>query len=185
LSNPARCFGELAAGVKWDNSMASRQTASFGVAYNYGHMQYPICPIPPSLASLASVQHALRVRVQVEFNNCLLNFYESGDSSLGFHSDNLDELAEGTSVAIVSLGHQRTLTFRRKDDGRIESSLVLPSGSLLYVDDTVQTPWLHAVKPEPGAGARISLTWRQLRAFDDRAKPLGLTMDVVAKSSVA
>ncbi|MFN0125512.1 MAG: hypothetical protein ACKV19_02370 [Verrucomicrobiales bacterium] len=37
---------------------------------------------------------------------------------------------------------------------------VLNPGSLLYMDAAVQEDWLHAVKPAPGAGPRISLTWR-------------------------
>jgi hypothetical protein len=56
-----------------------------------------------------------------------------------------------------------TASDRRKGDNRDESRVVLPPGSLLYMSALVQTDWLHAVKREPGAGPRISMTWRRMR----------------------
>ncbi|MFT5096791.1 MAG: alkylated DNA repair dioxygenase AlkB, partial [Psychrobacter okhotskensis] len=37
-------------------------------------------------------------------NNCLVNYYLDGSSKMGFHSDDTSQLADGTGVAILSLG---------------------------------------------------------------------------------
>ena len=41
---------------------------------------------------------------------------------------------------------------------------LLASGSLLYMTAEVQHEWKHSILPQPGAGGRISLTFRRLKA---------------------
>ena len=94
------------------------------------------------------------------FNNCLLNYYETGDSSMGFHSDETKFLAPGTGVAIVSLGSTRQITFKSKSEPSIQVPFQLAPGALLYMDASIQADWLHAIKKQGSAGPRISLTWR-------------------------
>lgn len=95
-------------------------------------------------------------------NNCLLNYYEDGGSSMGFHSDSSEELLAGTGVAIVSLGHVRSIVFRSKADKSVEFAYPLPSGSLLYMTKQIQDAWLHAIPKDPSAGERISMTFRAI-----------------------
>lgn len=95
-------------------------------------------------------------------NNCLLNYYEDGQSSMGFHSDSSEELVEGTGVAIVSLGSERAIVFRSEADRSREFSYVLPGGSLLYMSQAIQTQWLHAIPKVEHAGPRISMTFRAI-----------------------
>jgi alkylated DNA repair dioxygenase AlkB len=95
-------------------------------------------------------------------NNCLLNFYEDGNSSMGFHSDSSEELESGTGVAIVSLGSVRNLVFRSKVDKSVEYAYPLQPGSLVYMTKEVQDHWLHAIPKLVGAGPRISLTFRSI-----------------------
>ena len=85
---------------------------------------------------------------------------------MGYHYDAIDELAPGTGVAIVSLGATRTLRFRLQDDREIEHPWPLPGGSLLYMPPELQHTWKHGVPRQPGAGPRISLTFRCLRSSD-------------------
>jgi alkylated DNA repair dioxygenase AlkB len=100
--------------------MAARRTASFGRPYNYSNMQYPETLLPDSLHPIVEL---LNARLGIRFNNCLLNFYQTGDNSMGFHSDNTTGLVPGTGVAIVSLGSVRDITFRFKAEPRNESWL--------------------------------------------------------------
>jgi alkylated DNA repair dioxygenase AlkB len=95
-------------------------------------------------------------------NNCMLNFYEDGNSSMGFHSDSSEELEAGTGVAIVSLGSVRSLVFRSKADKAIEHDYPLQPGSLVGMTKEVQDHWLHAIPKIEGAGPRISLTFRSI-----------------------
>lgn len=160
LDDAQRWFVDLRDGIDWDDGMAARRTASFGVAYNYSQMRYPYRPMPPSLDELAT-----RVAAVVGFrpNNCLLNCYADGESRMGFHADQTDILVPGTGIAIVSLGAVRALRFRAIADSQQRVDYRLNGGSLLYMSAELQRHWQHAVPREPGAGARISLTFRALR----------------------
>ena len=95
--------------VDWDNRMKARRTASFGKAYNYSQISYPYQEFTNELQNLV-----LKIGDALHFtpNNCLINFYMDGSSSMGYHSDQTDILVENTGVAIVSLGETRTLRFR-------------------------------------------------------------------------
>ena len=73
------------------------------------------------------------------------------------------ELEPGTGVAIVSLGAERILRFRRIDDKSITCDYLLPNGSLLYMPPEVQLEWKHGVPAQPETGSRISLTFRRLQ----------------------
>ena len=156
----ASLFATLLSSVTWDDRMAARRTASYGHPYNYSQMEYVETPIP---SYLHPVLDLLVSRFKIQFNNCLLNYYESGDNSMGFHSDETTGLVPGTGVAIVSLGSIRNITYRSKTLPDFQKSFALLPGSLLYMDAAVQEDWLHAIKREKDAGPRISLTWRAFK----------------------
>ena len=162
LTDQMTLFNTLRQDINWEGSMAARRTASFGVPYNYAQMTYPAVPMHPSLVPVVEQLHeALGVR----FNNCLLNFYETGRSKMGFHADDTSDLQPGTGVAIVSLGHPRKITYRSKADKTLQHSFVLPPGSMLYMMSDLQEDWVHAIKRQKDVGPRISLTWR---AFNEK-----------------
>lgn len=143
LHDHAALFQELLHSVQWNTSMKARSTASFGVPYNYSQIAYAEAPMPDILLPVAAkLKHAL----QIEFNNCLLNYYESGNNSMGFHSDDTTGLQPGTGVAIVSLGSQRDISYRSKVDPQNEHAYRLEPGSLLYMDAAIQDHWTHAIK---------------------------------------
>lgn len=62
----------------------------------------------------------------------------------------------------MSLGAERAITFRTADKSAVVA-YPLRSGSLLYMTAEVQLGWKHAILPRPGAGGRVSLTFRRLR----------------------
>lgn len=157
LEDPSSLFDVLVKQVDWDERMAARKTASFGVPYDYSQISYPRRPLLPALIP---VTERLNERLGISFNNCLLNYYETGEQTMGFHSDETSRLLPGTGVAIVSLGHAREITYRSKADRSIEFSFSLLPGSLLYMDSKVQEEWLHGIRKQTQAGPRISLTWR-------------------------
>lgn len=162
MADAAALFEHLVHDVEWDTRMKARKTASFGVAYDYSQITYPETDMPPRI-------DAVRRQVAAELgfapNNCLLNFYEDGRSSMGFHSDSSEELVEGTGVAIVSLGSERSIVFRHKQDRSREYRYALPSGSLLFMSKAIQDLWLHAIPKAEGAGPRISMTFREIAVF--------------------
>jgi alkylated DNA repair dioxygenase AlkB len=159
LANSQQLFAALATEIQWDERMKSRQTASFGKAYNYSGITYEEVPMHPLLVLVVD---QLEARLGFRPNNCLLNFYASGEATMGFHSDSIEELVAGTGVAIVSLGAERCITFQYKRGQKDEFEYRLASGSLLYMPPQIQQDWRHAIRKQQEASGRISLTFRQI-----------------------
>ena len=145
--------------VTWEDRMRARRTASFGRPYDYAAQHYAEAPMPAVIAEIRDVAAA---HAGHPFDNCLGNLYATGASTMGFHHDSYDELVADSFIAIVSLGAVRTLRFRTRDKAH-ERSFALAAGSLLLMDAETQRDWLHAVKREPGAGLRVSLTFRRFK----------------------
>lgn len=146
--------------VTWDERLRARKTASFGQPYNYSGVTYDAVPFPELLLPLLA---AVNERLGYASNNCLANFYPSGESTMGFHADSTNELVAGTGIAIVSLGAARAITFRANADKSVELHLPLPPGSLLFMASETQQSWKHGLHPSTNSGGRISLTFRQIR----------------------
>lgn len=160
IPNSLALFELIKANVVWDERMKARKTASFGVPYNYSQIDYEVLPMPKYLHTIAQ-----QIEMELGFlpNNCLLNYYVDGNSSMGFHSDSSVELVEGTGVAIVSLGSTRPIVYQYKADRSIEHTIDLPSGSLLYMSKAIQDEWVHAIPKKAEIGERISVTFRKLK----------------------
>jgi len=157
-------FDALSSQVRWDERMQARKTACFGQTYNDSCVEYHVVPMHPLLIPLCD---AIERQVRFRPTNCLLNYYETGRSTMGFHSDATYNLAAGTGVAIVSLGAERKLTFRSKADPSLLIHFPLPHGSLLYMTRLTQDFWTHAVKKTETDDARISLTFRHIITPDE------------------
>lgn len=153
----AALFAWAVASVPWDDRIRARRTAGFGVPYDYAGLTYARAPFP---APLEAVRAAVSASTGVAFNNCLLNFYPDGASRMGWHSDSAMGLADGSGVAIVSLGATRPLRFRPIERREERLDYVLDAGSMLFMDLAVQKRWEHAIPRKSRCGARISLTFR-------------------------
>jgi alkylated DNA repair dioxygenase AlkB len=154
-------YERLASSVAWDARIRTRKSMSFGLPYNYSGIEWPAAPFPDAIDSLrARVAEA----TGFEPNNCLANFYPDGKSTMGFHSDSTAELEPGTGIAVLSLGTERTITFRRIDDKTVSESHPLSSGALLWMCPEMQAEWRHAILADANAtDGRISLTFRRMR----------------------
>eukprot|EP00578_Thalassiosira_sp_NH16_P018309 CAMPEP_0181094364 /NCGR_PEP_ID=MMETSP1071-20121207/9954_1 /TAXON_ID=35127 /ORGANISM="Thalassiosira sp., Strain NH16" /LENGTH=780 /DNA_ID=CAMNT_0023176689 /DNA_START=50 /DNA_END=2392 /DNA_ORIENTATION=- len=97
----------------------------------------------------------------VEFNVCLLNYYQDGTQRIGWHSDR-EELGRTTPIASISLGAPRQFLIRSKTDGvRDRASLVMKHGSVVVMENVCQWKYLHSVPKEADvANGRINLTFR-------------------------
>lgn len=171
----AELFVELRDTVDWDTRMKARQTASYGAPYDYSQLTYPSRAMHPALVPTLL---AVRETVGFEPDNCLLNHYVDGESSMGFHADAREDLEPDTGVVILSLGSPRSLVFRRKQARDHVVEFRLQPGSLVLMPDSMQDEWQHAIPREPGAGPRISVTFRKLRASVGGALLLGCVQTV-------
>jgi alkylated DNA repair dioxygenase AlkB len=91
-----------------------------------------------------------------------MNYYVDGNSKMGYHSDSAAELQEETGVAILSLGAERTISYRSKLDKEHKVKYKLKNGALLYMNNDIQQKWMHAIPKETDVGERISLTFRKI-----------------------
>ncbi|MEH1941675.1 MAG: alpha-ketoglutarate-dependent dioxygenase AlkB [Nostoc sp.] len=159
LPNSHFLFDSLISIINWDERIRARKTASFGSPYNYSNIYYNSCPM---LNELIPIIDRLEKHFGFRPNNCLVNYYTNGNSTMGFHSDSIDELMDDTGISIISLGAERIITFQNKQDKSIEHSYLLKSGSLLFMPQKTQKYWKHGILKQPETSGRISLTFRLL-----------------------
>ena len=159
LKNPEMLFNFLKNNVAWDERMSARKTASFGEAYNYSQISYPYQAFTKEIQEIVDL---IEKTLNFAPNNCLINYYLDGKSSMGFHSDQTDILTENTGVGIVSIGETRTLRFRNITDKNIIKDFELTSGSFIYMTNEVQDEWQHAIPKSDTENGRMSLTFRKM-----------------------
>ena len=112
----------------------------------------------------------LEIKCRVEaianttFNSVLLNCYRHGQDSMGWHSDDEQELGQNPVIASVSLGQTRAFHLRHKTNKALGvQKLALTTGSLLIMSGTTQHYWQHQIpKTKKICQERISLTFRRV-----------------------
>ena len=114
-----------------------------------------------SRAAAAAKQNKDTDYKPVEFNVCLLNYYQNGSQRIGWHSDR-EELGRSTPIASISLGAPRQFLIRSKTDGvRDRASLQMANGSIVIMENICQLRYLHSVPKEGEVEeGRINLTFR-------------------------
>lgn len=152
-------FNALEQSIEWDTTMKARKTACFGETYDESGVDYDLRPMHELLVPLID-----KIEQEVGFKptNCLANYYSDGKSTMGFHSDTIDNLEPSTGIVIVSLGAERDLTFRNIEDYDIRFHCKMSHGSLFYMTQETQKYWTHAIKKATVADPRISLTFRRI-----------------------
>jgi hypothetical protein len=123
----------------------------------------------------------------------LIQLYRSGTDYISEHSDKTLDIVPDTYIANVSLGAQRTMTFRTKrvlkdgkqlqtdeDHPRSTCKAVLPHNSLCRMGLMTNMRWLHSIRQDKRlerekspeeldySGMRISLTFRLIGTFLDK-----------------
>ena len=94
------------------------------------------------------------------FNSILLNWYNTNDRVIGFHTDDEPELGINPVIASLSLGDTRGFFLRSRTTGQ-QRSVKLSHGSLLVMCGKTQQHFNHAIAP--GISSRINLTFRYIK----------------------
>jgi len=122
---------------------------------------------PPGESMPQAILDASRrviARLDEPFNSVGLNLYRDGRDSVAPHNDHLDEIREGFSIALVSLGAARRMSIRAKAAPRRVMHVDLEPGSLFVMSYATQLHYTHAVPKTPNpVGERISLAFRVKR----------------------
>ena len=169
ISNPTEAFTVLKNELEWvriGNTPRNEYYCNdFGVPYTYGTEEfarsYDSQPYHPLITS---IREEIEKETGTIFEVCFLNLYQDQKDQLGWHSDNSPEMDDDRPIAIVSLGVEREIWFKKiGDDNSPENvtKLKLENGSLCLMMAGMQDTHLHRIpKASFLCGARISLTFR-------------------------
>lgn len=115
----------------------------------------------PWTAELLEIKSKVETLSGVKFNSVLLNYYRDQHDSVAWHSDRDHESGRNRYVASVSFGQARYFDLRRKDNHSKKFSVLLESGSYLFMKGEFQDEWEHRIaKSKIPMTARINLTFR-------------------------
>lgn len=159
-------FATLLAELPWERRMAEVYGRHVRVPrmeiwiadypYTYSRRTYEPRPWTPMLVE---VKKKIEYATNNLFNSALLNRYESGSDSVGWHADDEPEMSRDHPIASLSLGASRSFQMRR-GGGPIQT-IELGHGSLLIMHAGMQQAWKHRVpKTKKTCGTRINLTFR-------------------------
>lgn len=130
-----------------------------GQEYQYSGKIFKAEPWLPVIKKLKDKVESV---CQLSYNSVLLNWYRNGDDKMGWHADNEEELGPSPSIAMVSLGAERTFQFRHNET-QITESIELNTGSLLLMKPSMQETYQHQVPQRKKVSqGRISLTFRNI-----------------------
>jgi len=164
-------FNRLLTTIEWKNDEAviygKRIITKRKVAW-YADQAFEYTYSKTTKRALPWTNELLQLKAMVEkitgeqFNSCLLNLYHDGSEGMTWHSDGEKDLKKNGAIGSLSFGAERKFSFKHKAT-KETVSLVLEHGSLLVMQGTTQTYWLHCLPPtkkvmEP----RINLTFRTI-----------------------
>lgn len=160
---------KLLTGIEWKNDEAiifgrhiitKRKAAWYGdrpFAYTYSGTTKSALPWSSELHELKKITERICGH---RFNSCLLNLYHNGDEGMAWHSDDEKSLGKDSPIASLSLGAERKFALRHRQS-KEAVSLTLENGSLLLMQGSTQTHWLHALpKTKKVQTPRVNCTFR-------------------------
>ena len=129
------------------------------LSYTYSNLTLVAIPWTERLKQLKEQIEAI---CHSDFNAVLANCYRDNNDSVGWHSDDEDELGSEPVIASLSFGATRFFQFKHKITGE-KFRLPLHSGDLLVMSGETQSFWQHAIhKTRRESPMRINLTFRKI-----------------------
>jgi alkylated DNA repair dioxygenase AlkB len=151
-------FDEVHGAVAWEAQRRWMYEREVDVPRRVGHFRLAAADVPRAIR--AAAQQVIAA-TGVAFNSVGLNFYRDGRDSVAAHNDDLDEIARGSPIVLLSLGAGRRMTIRAKAAPRRVLHVDLAAGSLLLMSYETQIHYTHGVpKTSEPVGPRISLAFR-------------------------
>lgn len=136
---------------------APRKYKVYGKSYKFTGMNDTIVdPVPCIIQPYLNHVNTLDNHV---YNSVLINWYE-GEDYIGFHSDNISNLVEGSNIHGISFGENRTLRFKDNSNGN-NIDYVLEHNSIITMKHGCQDMYKHSIlKSKKLVNKRINITFR-------------------------
>ena len=95
--------------------------------------------------TLLEIKSSIEFITSQKYNSVLANYYRDGSDSMGWHSDDESMLDKDSAIASVSLGQERPLHFKHKNQD-ISFAIDQSHGSVIVMDGETQKYWKHCIK---------------------------------------
>ena len=130
-------------------------------SYTYSRDTLHPRPVPSEVRQL--LNHVSQ-QCRHPFNHVLLNYYDHGQHSMGFHADDEPELGKNPTIASLSLGASRAFTIKPKlRNNGVRHRFLLGAGDLLLMSGAVQHHYVHGLpKSKTVDEPRLNLTFRNI-----------------------
>lgn len=134
--------------------------ANDGLAYTYSQQTHIGQGMPEWLRLFEAIADDIS---PTSYNSVLINHYRDGQDSMGWHSDDEQELGSSPWVVSISLGAARKMRFRHKANLLEPESIELQDGDVLVMNGQCQKEWQHCIPKSARVNdERINLTFRNL-----------------------
>ncbi|OTA89187.1 hypothetical protein M434DRAFT_43083, partial [Hypoxylon sp. CO27-5] len=173
----------------------------------YRHPADESPPLLPFSPTVVEIKEVVERHLGHSLNHVLIQFYRDGNDYISEHSDKTLDIAKNSFIANVSLGAERTMTFRTKRQSKRKALAAglkrqverapLPHNSLCKMGLITNMRWLHSIRQDKRmdfeksdeelayGGGRISLTFRKIGTFLDREGRLIWGQGATAKTREA
>ena len=112
--------------------------------------------------TLFEIKRSIEFITSQKYNSVLANYYRDGSDSMGWHSDDESMLDKDSAIASVSLGQERPLHFKHKNQD-ISFAIDQSHGSVIVMDGDTQKYWKHCIKKSKKLmKPRLNLTFRTI-----------------------
>jgi alkylated DNA repair dioxygenase AlkB len=133
---------------------------------NYPYYRYTGSEHDPVPLEYPPWLNEIRLRIEKvvghQLNHSVVSRYRDGSDYIGDHQDKTGSLAEGSTIAIISLGAPRRFVLKHKTT-KVKEELTLLPGSLLCLDWNDNLTHVHSIpKTARPCGERISVTFRMV-----------------------
>ena len=136
----------------------------FDLPYTYGSGEYArTYPAQAWDDFVRSTMLAINSELGCNMNCCFINGYENQRQHLGWHADDSPEMNPNEPVIVISLGAEREIWHRPKDNHPDITRTLLGHGSMFVMPAGMQQTHDHRIpKWDRAVGPRVSLTYRNL-----------------------
>lgn len=150
---------------------SKRQAAYYGEhPYSYGNSSHPCRPYSENPYLEKILSYIEIVIPGIKFNSAMVHKYETGKAFMPFHSDDEEEILDGSTIVTISFGASRFIEFKNKASGSIVCQK-LDHGDVFVMDKQSQSHFMHSIPPDTNSDltTRISITLRHISAPKDIA----------------
>lgn len=130
------------------------------IGYSYSGRVAASIPLPENLKKLLS---NVNERFKTSYNGVLVNKYETGENSIGKHSDDEKALDEKGGVLVISSGSSRKFRIRDKTTDKIVADIITRDDEIMQMVGDFQKEFTHEIPVEKKVKGppRFSFTFRK------------------------